>query len=311
MTPFSQNQLPGILPIGRIEPFNNVQKQALTALANLNQQQGYYPNMRNKLFSKYTDGIQDTQQYFGQGKNLYNLAISSMQPYKEDSGVDIVQNNVQKFMNPFIANVIDQHSRDVQSTLQYMQSNIKEQASAMGAFGGTRQAILEANANDNALKQISDMSGKVRMQAYDNASNKAIDNYKDSMDRKAHVVNTEIGVGDRLMQQANTQLQHLGSLLEKANQFQGDELSRQLQQESARLNAGDRIQDQNQQFLNLVQQVKQDEANSGLEKLRTLAGLLGQFPSQGATPGVHQEPSTLQSILQGILSGARMGNAIF
>ena len=54
--------------------------------------------------------------------------------------------NVNQFMNPFNQNVVDKTLRDVGNAAQMGLNNIGAQAQRSGAYGGSRQGIMEAEA---------------------------------------------------------------------------------------------------------------------------------------------------------------------
>lgn len=80
-------------------------------------------------------------------------------------------------MNPFQQQVVDATIRDVGNAAQMGLNQIGSQAQSAGAFGGSRQAIAEAEAlkgfNQQALDQVSRLNQQGYNQAMANAFNQA------------------------------------------------------------------------------------------------------------------------------------------
>ena len=80
-------------------------------------------------------------------------------------------------MNPYQQQVVDATIRDVGSAAQMGLNQIGAQAQGAGAFGGSRQAIAEAEAlkgfNQQALDQVSRLNQQGYQQSINNAFNAA------------------------------------------------------------------------------------------------------------------------------------------
>ena len=70
-------------------------------------------------------------------------------------------------MSPYMQNVVDIEKREAQRAAEPMQQQIAAQAiGAQGAFGGSRQAILEAEANRNLQQQLGDIQTRGQQAAF-------------------------------------------------------------------------------------------------------------------------------------------------
>lgn len=84
------------------------------------------------------------------------------------------QERISLFQDPFTENVLEGTIRDIQRGTQGTLADIGTGASAAGGFGGTRQALLEAEALRNEQQQIADASASIRSQAFNTALNSAL-----------------------------------------------------------------------------------------------------------------------------------------
>ena len=80
-------------------------------------------------------------------------------------------------MNPYMTNVADIAARELTDRSKIEGQNISAQAANVGAFGGSRQAILEAERQKNLQQGIGDIYTQAQAQAYDKGLSAAqIDN---------------------------------------------------------------------------------------------------------------------------------------
>lgn len=107
------------------------------------------------------------------------------------------------FQNPFEEQVIQNSIRDMMTANRGTLSDIGQGASAAGGFGGTRQALLESEANKNLLQSIGDMSAKTRSQGFDTATN----NVLNRLGQESGLAGQLFGLGSSLQQQNTATLQ--------------------------------------------------------------------------------------------------------
>jgi hypothetical protein len=74
-----------------------------------------------------------------------------------------------QYMSPYQQAVIDVEKREAVRQFQPVQQGIGAQATRAGAFGGSRQAILEAEAGRNLQQQLGDIQTRGLQSAYDRA----------------------------------------------------------------------------------------------------------------------------------------------
>jgi hypothetical protein len=80
---------------------------------------------------------------------------------------------LQDYMNPYTQGVIDPVQRDIERQRQMAEANIGAKAASRGAFGGSRQALLEGETARHYGEVAADTSSRLRDQAYREAMDSA------------------------------------------------------------------------------------------------------------------------------------------
>ena len=78
----------------------------------------------------------------------------------------------QDYMNPYMQNVVDIQKREAQRQADVAGTQRAGQAVKAGAFGGSRQAIMEAEANRNLGQQMGDIQARGQQAAYQDAASR-------------------------------------------------------------------------------------------------------------------------------------------
>ena len=81
--------------------------------------------------------------------------------------------DIQRRMDPFLQNVVDIAKREARRDEDVAQQRRAAQAVGAGSFGGSRQAIVEAEANRNLQRQLSDIQAAGLSTAFQNAQRAA------------------------------------------------------------------------------------------------------------------------------------------
>lgn len=102
------------------------------------------------------------------GKELYdyNPALAQGQSY---NAAQLADKNINDYMNPYTQNVIDTTMNDLNKARQQALNSTGAAATAGGAFGGDRHAIMEAQNNADYMDQVARSSAQLRNQGYQNA----------------------------------------------------------------------------------------------------------------------------------------------
>lgn len=93
-------------------------------------------------------------------------AAQNVAGYRPQSLLDI---NLQQYMNPYIQNVSDLAMQDLQRANMINQQANAQRAAQAGAFGGSRQGVLEAETNRAYLDTAARTAAGLRSQAFESA----------------------------------------------------------------------------------------------------------------------------------------------
>jgi len=113
---------------------------------------------QEKAFQGIAGLVGTGQQYFAPAAAL--TASSAMAPTAESVG---------QFMSPYMQNVVDVQQREARRAADVQQQQLAAGAVGAGGFGGSRQAILEAEQQRNLQQQLGDIQAKGLASAYEDA----------------------------------------------------------------------------------------------------------------------------------------------
>ena len=130
--------------------------------------------------------------------------------------------NVNQFMNPFNQNVVDKTLRDVGNAAQMGLNNIGAQAQRSGAYGGSRQGIMEAEALKKGFQQqaLDKVGARLRQQGFNNAMNNAFRSAQGLQGIGSQAFNMGQAINQQQIQQGAMQQQMMQNLINAAkNQY--------------------------------------------------------------------------------------------
>ena len=119
---------------GRLAPMSAEQTEAL---------EGYRQAGRSGIAGT---GMSSARPYYEAGLSALGSSMGAFGPQQ-----------VQQYMNPYQQAVVDVAKREAVRSAQPTFRNIGDRAESVGAFGGSRQAIAEAEANRNLQQQLGDI----------------------------------------------------------------------------------------------------------------------------------------------------------
>ena len=126
--------------------------------------------------------------------------------------------NIQEYMSPYMQGVLDPTIRDIEERAARQRLALGQQAARTGSFGGSRQAISEAELERATQRNISEESARQRAQAY----NQALQQFREDQTRIPQLYSTAIGqVGTGLGQVANRFGSEVNPLLQIGGMEQG------------------------------------------------------------------------------------------
>jgi hypothetical protein len=270
-TPYSTD------PTAYVAPFSPQQEQAFKGVANL-QQPGQFAPATGLAAASGLGSLGIAGQAAGTGADYYSLATSP-----EAMGA---------FMSPYMQNAVDRQkfeaTRDYAKQLQAQ----KAQAVGAGAFGGSRQAIVESEAQRNLNQQLQNIQAAGTQQAFQQA-------------QQAQQFGAGLG-----LQGLQASLQGLG----QAGQAAGTLGQLGTAQQATDL---DRLRSQ-QQMGALQQQRQQDIINQAVQnyaiqqqyplmQLGFMSNMLRGLPLQSQTTQLYQaQPTTTQQAIGLLGAGASL-----
>ena len=107
-------------------------------------------------------GIGSFQPMLQAGSDILGMGVSAAMP-----------DSTQAFMNPFIQNVIDQNLADIQRQGDIARQQIGSSAVQQGAFGGSRQAVLQGEIAADVMDQQARTGAQLRSAGFQQAQNLA------------------------------------------------------------------------------------------------------------------------------------------
>lgn len=101
---------------------------------------------------------------------MMNAAGINRGGIRDVAAQNFLQGNIGAYQNPYTEAVINQSLADIDRARIMQQQGVNAQALSRGAFGGSRQAIAEAENNRNFLDQQARTSAQLRNQGFDTAA---------------------------------------------------------------------------------------------------------------------------------------------
>lgn len=127
--------------------------------------------LQNKAFQGI--GSLTVPQNITQAGNTLGTYATQQQPAYQAgsySPIQFTQENVQKYMNPYLESVLEPQRREAQRQADIARMGMQSRMAQAGAYGGSRQAIMEAEAQRNLQTLLGDITGKGYATAFEDAS---------------------------------------------------------------------------------------------------------------------------------------------
>jgi hypothetical protein len=192
-------------------------------------------------------------------------------------------NSMQGFMSPYMQNVVDYQKSQAVRDYGIGQQGLRAQAARSGAFGGSRQAIQEAEAQRSLGSQLQGITAQGSQQAFQNA-------------QQAQQFGANLG-----LQGYGAALQGLGQANQAAGtlgQLGTSQLGAQTNIAQLQSQAGAQQQAQEQQKINQSIQDYATAQQYPYMQLGVMNSMLRGLPLQSSTTQMYQaQPSTGQQLL--------------
>jgi hypothetical protein len=175
-------------------------------------------------------------------------------------------------MNPYETQVVDQSLADLERSRMMQQTQAGSQASAAGAFGGSRHGIAESETNRAYLDQAARTASGLRQAGFQNAQQLAGQDIASRMQASMANQQANLAAGTtsaQLAQQAN--IANQGALNQARQYNAGNRMTAQQLNQSAglqgaqmRLGAASQMGQLGQQAFNTGRAITQDQMQQGL-----------------------------------------------
>jgi len=225
---------------------------------------------------------------------------------------DYTGQNVSQYMNPYMQNVVDIQQREAQRQGDIAGTQRAGQATRSGAFGGSRAAIMDAEAARNLATQKGDIQAQGQNAAFQNAQQQF--NAQQGRDLQAQMANQQQGMtAQQLGEQsrqfgANYGMQGLQTGLQAAGQLGqlgGQQFSQGLDINKLQAGYGAQQQQLEQQGLSQSYQDFQNQQNYPYKQLGFMSDILRGTPTgSSSSMSMYQAPPSMLGQLAGLGMGA-------
>lgn len=227
------------------------------------------------------------------GAMMGTAAGMGYQPAQVQAG-QVAGTDLTPYFNPFEQTVVQQSLGDIEQARQMQANQLASQAQRAGAFGGSRSAILESQANEAAMQQAARTAANLRLGGFQQAQQMAGQDISRQM--QADLANQQAGLagaGQRLGAAAQ-----MGGLAQQAFG-----MGRGLQQDMAQQGALQQMM--NQQIFDRAREQFQGYTSFPERSLGYLASALGAAP-------VPQTQTTSRDLglMDYLTAGAQIGPAV-
>jgi hypothetical protein len=260
-----------------------IASQAAQKALGANYQGGGYGNQFQSP-DAYQTGQFNVNQVDNQALNQYQMGDP-----KQVSSQNFGSQSAQDYMSPYMQNVVDIQQREAQRTADVASTGRGAQAVKSGAFGGSRQAVMDAEAARNLATQKGDIQATGQQAAYQNAQQQF--NADQARQLQAQQANQGAGLSAGLANlNALLGVQQLGAgqdlQAQLANQQYGLQ-AQQLGEQSRQFGAGQGLSaaqsaaQYGQAANQLNEQANQYGAGLGMQGLQTALSGAGQLGALG------------------------------
>jgi hypothetical protein len=256
---------------------NTSQANAATNLQNTYQSATTQPAYTGTTFTSNTSGINDQ---FGSG-------------------------NLTNYMNPYLQNILNPQLEEARRQAQITQNQNNAQMTQAGAFGGGRQAILNAETQRNLGTKLADITGK----GYDTAYTQALGQYNADQDRLLKALGAKEQSGQFGAQQGLNYLKEAADLAQSQGQFGNQQADKDLAVNLRQADLGEIQRNIEQQGLTSDYNMFKEQRDYPKNQIEFLNNIMKTYPMK--TTNTYGEPtSAANSVVGGILSGLSVADRI-
>jgi len=142
-----------------------------------------------------TAGASTLQEQAMTGISQLNNPIAANSIVNQMGAFNPTQAATDRFMNPYTQEVIDRSAADMRRQDQINQLQQRQQLASAGAFGGSRDALLRAEAASNLNRDIGNMAAGLRAEGYSSALDRAQQRQQDINQYGFDVLGAQMNAG--------------------------------------------------------------------------------------------------------------------
>ena len=209
------------------------------------------------------------------------------------------------YMNPYMQSVVKMQQQDAQRQADIASTGRNAQATQAGAFGGSRQAIMDAEAAKNLASQKGSIQSQGLNTAYTNAQQQFnTEQARQQQAQQMYEQSRQYGAGLG-MQGLQTAMQGAGQL----SQLGGQQFQQGMDINKLQNQMGSQQQQEQQAILNQQIQNYATAQQYPMQQLSNMSNLLRGMPMQSTTVQGYQAQPNALSQLGGLgLTGAAIAN---
>jgi hypothetical protein len=266
---------------------SNLQNQAFSGIQNLTLPNTSQTNAANNLQNTYQSATTQPA-YTG------TTFTSNTSGINDQFG----SANLTNYMNPYLQNILNPQLEEARRQSQITQNQNNADLTKAGAFGGGRQAILNAETQRNLGTNLANITGK----GYDTAYTQALGQYNTDQDRLLKALGAKEQSGQFGATQGLNYLKEAADLAQNQGTFGNQLADRNLAVNLRQADLGNIQRDIEQQGLTSDYNMFKEQRDYPKNQIDWLNSVIKQYPM--TTTNTYGEPtSAANSILGGALSG--------
>ena len=160
----------------QVADISPLQQQAYQNLGQMNVagQTGIASNMAAAAGANAMGGVSDPNKQYYNSNALQNVNAPQLNMYQMGGPQQVrtqnyTGNNVNQYMSPYMQDVVDQQKREAIADYGRSIPGMQAGASAAGGLGGTRQALVQSEANRNLQNNLQNIQATGSQAAFQNA----------------------------------------------------------------------------------------------------------------------------------------------
>jgi hypothetical protein len=282
---------------------------------------GNNPNVYQQSANAYTGALQGTQNAMGYQPQQVGTqfgytpdSVGTQFGYSPDSvAAKTAAGGINTYMNPYTNQVINASMADLERQRQTQMGSLGAQATAAGAFGGSRQGVAEALTNEGFAQQGGQLAGQLRQQGFNTALGASQQDVSNQMqaalaNQAARAQAAQFGQSTGLQAQGmNQQARAQATQFGQQNRLQAQMANQQagLQGAQQRLGAAGQLGNLSQMGFGFGQQIGQQQTQQGQMQQMMNQALIDA--AKGQYGGFTGAPQQSLGLPMAALGGANMG----